>query len=195
MLKRLAGATLVNAAIVAMLAISFAGCSSSTTTPPDSDAVYAPASSLLSRSTVGKLTVGEDEAITDSIPVTSEFGGALNVGDESVGISGLDIPTQATDEVDDGSHVSMMKMKVTRFGQVTAELGPDGRKFKKPVWLKLSYKGADLTGIDESKLVILYMNEDLGVWEVVEGSIVDTVKKRVSAPLNHFSRYGVGSDE
>ena len=194
MLSRFARTISFSTAILAMFAISMAGCSSSTT-PPDSDATYAPNVSLLNRTASGKLTVLEGETLETSVALTSEFGGSLDVGDEEIGTSGLDVPEGAVDEIDDGSSVSFVKMKVTKIGEITAELTPHGRTFNKPVWLKLSYKGADLGGVDESTLAIFYWNEEISVWELVPGGYVNTDQDFVAAPLDHFSKYGVGSDE
>lgn len=190
-LRRSAAALVAAAALM----ISAVGCSDSGTTPRGDSYVDAP--TLLSRP-LAKATSAAAVGIEDSVLIDDSAGGNLEVGDETVGHSGVSFPEGAFDgDSPLPSDFKIVKVKVTRFGEVTAELHPEGVTFKKPVWLSLSYKGADLTGIDESKLVILYLNENLEppVWEVVEGSVVDVQKKTVGAPLSHFSRYGVGSDE
>jgi len=187
---------------VGLLAVSMVGCSDSGTTPRDT---YSDGPRLLSRplpkltgSNLDAVALNEDQALEDSTQISETVGGDLSVGDEQVGHSGVSFPEDAFES--DGptqSEYKIVKARVTRFGEVTAELHPEGVHFKKPVWLTLSYKGADLTGIDESKLVIMYLNESMEppVWEVIDGSVVDTQKKTVGAPLSHFSRYGIGSDE
>lgn len=68
--------------------------------------------------------------------------------------------------------------------------GPHGTQFIEPVKVELSYKMADLTGIDESTLQVFYFNEDTGLWELIGGE-VDLSKKRITVYLPHFSRYAL----
>ena len=183
---------------LAAFAVGFlsAGCSrDAANAPRDGGSLEV---SILQRPVVGKLTVGEDElAYTGSAEVQSDRDVVVDLGDDTIGSSMIEIPTDAIDELPPGLRVAMVKMKVNRLGEVSADLGPNGLKFKKPVWLTLSYRGADLNGIDESTLAIFYLNEDLAepVWELVEGSVVDTELDAVRAPLSHFSRYAIGSDQ
>jgi len=64
------------------------------------------------------------------------------------------------------------------------------QNINKPVKIELSYKTADLTGIDENILGVYYFNEETDLWEFVGGE-VDKKGKKVTAYLNHFSRYAV----
>jgi len=74
-----------------------------------------------------------------------------------------------------------------------AEFSPHGTTFNNPVAIRLSYKDADLTGINEQDIKIWYFNEIEGVWELI-ASDVDTGKKRVTGYIEHFSRYAIGSE-
>ena len=145
---------------------------------------------ILHRPALGTLTV--DDVLEDSTEATNEGGGQIDVGDEAIGNSALSVPADAVDDI---VKIKMLKMKVNKIGQVTAELRPDGTHFKRPVMLVLSYKGADLGGIDETSLAIFCLNEVTGVWELVPGSVPDPEGDKVSAPLWHFSYYAIGSDE
>lgn len=73
------------------------------------------------------------------------------------------------------------------------EFGPHGTIFKVPVRVQLSYKRADLTGIDETELKVYYFNEDTDLWEFIGGE-VDTENKIVIVYLDHFSRYAIGTE-
>jgi len=73
---------------------------------------------------------------------------------------------------------------------VICDFGPDGTVFKKPVKITISYKGADLRGIDEDEISIYWWNPERSYWEKVE-SKVDKAKKTVSAEVWHFSRYAL----
>lgn len=68
--------------------------------------------------------------------------------------------------------------------------GPHGVQFNEPVLVELSYRMADLTGIDESTLQVFYYNEDTQLWELI-GGVVDLSKKKITVYLPHFSRYAL----
>ncbi len=70
---------------------------------------------------------------------------------------------------------------------IQVDFGPDGW-FNKAVTVSLSYKNADLTGIDEKSLTIAWYDGATGQWHDVGGS-VDTKKKRVNANVWHFTQY------
>ena len=193
MLNRRFGPLAASLTLVVALMLSAVGCSDSGTTPRDS---YSQDVTLLYRGGPNAKPAEGEEATIEGTAVISTSGDvALGVGNDEIGTSELDVPAESVNDGDDDTAVHFIKMKVNKIGEVSAILGPDGMTFKHPIMLTLSYKGADLTGVDENTLVILYLNEEIGVWEVVDGSVVDTKKQTVSAPLWHFSRYAVGSDE
>lgn len=68
--------------------------------------------------------------------------------------------------------------------------GPHGIQFNEPAEVELSYKMADLTGIDENSLKVFYFNETTQLWELI-GGVVDTSKKKITVYLPHFSRYAL----
>jgi len=74
------------------------------------------------------------------------------------------------------------------------EFGTDGLVFLKPVTVTMSYREADLSGVDESTIRIGYLNHNTGQYE----NVICTVNfedKTVTGQLNHFSAYGLISDE
>lgn len=73
------------------------------------------------------------------------------------------------------------------------EFGPHGATFPVPVRVQLSYKKADLTGVDETALQVYYFNEETGLWELIGGE-VDTENKLIIVYLKHFSRYAIGEN-
>lgn len=70
------------------------------------------------------------------------------------------------------------------------EFSPDGIEFNNPVKLELTYKNADLTGVDEDNLKLFFFNEDTEEWEIIGGT-VDKKGKRIIAYIKHFSRYAI----
>jgi hypothetical protein len=57
----------------------------------------------------------------------------------------------------------------------------------------MSYRGADLSGVDESSIRIGWWNEDDQQWVDMVCSL-DRVNQTVTGQLNHFSAYALVSD-
>ena len=70
--------------------------------------------------------------------------------------------------------------------------GPEGIAFNTPVEVRLSYKLADLTDVNEETICVVYYNPETGLWENL-GGIVDIGKKKITVYLNHFSRYALST--
>ncbi len=115
-------------------------------------------------------------------------GGTLSIGDEKHGISKIVIPANAVDQD------VLITFSWESTDLLVAQFSPHGITFDEPVRLELSYKDADLTGVNEDGLKIYYYNEDTGVWELI-GDEVDKTKKVVVGYTNHFSRYSVAWGE
>lgn len=115
-------------------------------------------------------------------------GGTLSIGDEKHGISKIVIPANAVDQD------VLITFSWESTDLLVAQFSPHGITFDEPVRLELSYKDADLTGVNEDGLKIYYYNEDTGVWELI-GDEVDKTKKIVVGYTNHFSRYAVAFGE
>ena len=121
--------------------------------------------------------------------IKANKGGEIKVGNKKVGESKIkfgkhDLPENLTIAFQwsaYGTFEGMLNNLV---------LGPHGTQFNNPVKVELSYKTADLQGIDEKKLKIFYFNEETGLWELIGGD-VDKRGKKVKAYLKHFSRYAV----
>ncbi len=121
--------------------------------------------------------------------IKANKGGEIKVGNKKVGESKIkfgkhDLPEDLTIAFQwsaNGTFEGMLNNLV---------FGPHGAQFNKPVKVELSYKTADLQGIDEKKLKVFYFNEETGLWELI-GSDVDKKGKKVIAYLKHFSRYAV----
>lgn len=74
------------------------------------------------------------------------------------------------------------------------EFGPSGLTFMKPVTVIMSYRNADLSGVDESTIRIGYYNPNTDTFEDMLCE-VDHFNKVVKAQLHHFSAYALISDE
>jgi len=127
-----------------------------------------------------------DQWVEATRTITPEAGGAIEVGDEIIGKSSLAVPPGAV------SAPVEITMKATTSGPVVVEFAPKF-EFAKPVTVSISYRGADLTGVDETNLTVLYNNEASSEWELVT-SAVNLNSKAVVGYLRHFSQYAVGSE-
>ena len=121
--------------------------------------------------------------------ITVAEGGKIEVGDKEHGESELEFKSGDVSQ----------DVLVTFFWESAgllqggAEFSPHGTTFNNPVQVKLSYKDADLTGINEQDIKIWYFNEIEGVWELI-ASDVNTETKHVKGHLEHFSRYAIGTE-
>ena len=116
-------------------------------------------------------------------------GGTIRVGRGAQGFSKLEVPEGALDD----DVLITFWWESTGFLEGGADFSPHGTIFNELVRLELSYKDADLTGVDEDDLEIRYYNETTGQWEVI-GNEVDKKKKVVVGYTDHFSRYAVGAE-
>jgi len=71
--------------------------------------------------------------------------------------------------------------------------GTNGLEFDEPVTVTMSYRGADLSGVDESTIRIGWWDEDNGVWVNMECQL-DQANQTVIGELHHFSAYALVSD-
>jgi len=71
--------------------------------------------------------------------------------------------------------------------------GTDGLRFNVPVKVVMSYRDADLTGIDESHITIAWFNEITGQWNSMP-CVLDRINKTVMGFVEHFSAYALISD-
>lgn len=117
-----------------------------------------------------------------------DYGWAF-VGDDDHGRCYLYFPPNALSQ----ATVITMDWESTGFLEGGAEFSPHGTQFNEPLTLWISYKDADLHGINEEDLKIWYFNDQLNVWELI-GDVVDTENKVVGGLLDHFSRYAIGTE-
>jgi hypothetical protein len=121
--------------------------------------------------------------------VKAEEGWKISIGDDIAGYSTLAIPPKAL------RRDTQIQFSFTSAGEIGSSLsdvtfGPDGTQFRRPVLIGISYKDADLTGVNEKQLGIYYFNEEEDEWEKIP-SRVDSRNKVVYAYVYHFSRYAV----
>ena len=139
-----------------------------------------------------ELTLMKGKTFKETKKIKAKDGGTIDVGDRHYGKSKItfkknDLPEDLTitfEWVSGGTFEGKLN---------PAEFGPHGLVFNSPVEVKLSYKKADLQGIEEEDLKIFYFNEETELWEFIGGE-VDEKKKIVIGFLDHFSRYAIGAE-
>jgi hypothetical protein len=110
-------------------------------------------------------------------------------GDREHGRCWLYFPRYAMNK----STLITMDWESTGFLEGGADFSPHDTRFNRPVTVWMSYKDADLTGVNEEDLKIWYFNEDTRMWELI-GDVVNTRNKMVGGLLHHFSRYAIGGE-
>jgi hypothetical protein len=114
--------------------------------------------------------------------VSAKDGGRLQVFDVV-----LEIPAGALD-VD-----TVYSINIPDISVFYNEFGTDGLVFKQPVTVTMSYRNADLSGVDESTIRIGWWDEEHGKWLSMDCEL-DRVNQVVVGKLYHFSAYALVSD-
>ncbi len=166
-------------ALVVFALLAFTGCSNN----PIADNPQTAEPQVLSRAgrTVGAASASPINLYAEQVISASE-GGTLTLLDVV-----LDIPAGAVPQD------TVFSITIPDDEIFYNEFGTDGLTFDKPVTVTMSYRNADLSGINESTIRIGYLNERTGVWQDMVGTL-DRVNKTVTAELYHFSAYGLISD-
>ena len=165
--------------LVAVFVIALlAGCSES----PLSTSVE-PQSDLLTRSPEAKAIAGlaSSSMYTEQV-ITAAGGGRIELLDVV-----LEIPAGAV------SNDTTFSIEIPDVNVFYNEFGTSGLVFNVPVKVTMSYRDAQLDGVDESTIRIAWLNEATGEFEDVDGT-VDYENKTITAELEHFSAYGLISD-
>ncbi len=182
--------SLAAAALLVGVALSFNACSEhsplQSTTDKTTATRRAPGELKILKSKFG---VSLNKLFVKEKLITVDEGGKVEVGDDEHGKSRLKF------EEGDVSQDVLVRFEWESTGllQGGAEFSPHGTTFNNPVKIRLSYKDADLTGVNEDDLEIRYYNEVTGEWEFI-GNEVNTSKKVVIGYTDHFSRYAIGAE-
>jgi hypothetical protein len=138
---------------------------------------------LLQRSDAFKASAqfSSSDLFVEQVISTSE-GGRLELLDVI-----LDVPAGAV------GNDTVFSINIPDLNVFYNEFGTSGLVFDKPVKVTMSYRDADLTGVNETSIRIAWLNEATGEFEDLACE-VDTVNKLITAELEHFSAYGLISD-
>ena len=172
--------------VVVCLSISFFGCSKESPFAPEDSKVNMLKRTSQEMNFLTAKTTSLSKVINVRQLITVANGGTIQVGDEAVGISSITFnPGDVQEDITVNFNLDSKRFSV--------EFSPHGAEFNYPVRLRLSYKDADLTGINEDDLGIWYFNEEDNMWEFC-GGIVNKEGKYVETTISHFSQYDVGGE-
>jgi len=164
---------------VFLVVVLLAGCSESPVSVTENDSqprLLSRSASLSSPAELSPLNLYVEKVIS------SENGGELSLFDVSMTVPAGAVPND-----------TLFSISIPDINVFYNEFGTDGLVFDRPVTVTMSYRDADLTGVDESTIRIAYFNNATGWFEDVLCE-VDFENKEVTAQLNHFSAYGLISD-
>ena len=181
--------TLTSAALMTLLTLNFNACTEQSPLQSNDNTTStkrAPGELKILKS---KSPVSLNKLFVQSKLITVAQGGKIEVGDNMHGKSRLNFKSG---DVSQNVWVTF-EWESTGLLEGGAEFSPHGTTFNNPVEIRLSYKDADLTGINEEDIKIWYFNEEENVWELI-ASDVNTEKQRVEGYVNHFSRYAIGAE-
>lgn len=114
--------------------------------------------------------------------VSRLLGGVVSLLDVS-----LQIPPLA---LDSNTRISI---EIPDLDYYVYDFGPDGLQFNKPATMTISYKNANMNGVNESNIRLAWWDKDAGNW-VDMPCVVDQTNNIVTGPVYHFSAYGLVSD-
>jgi hypothetical protein len=163
--------------ILSCLVMLFGACSKN---PVAIDSSSSDGPSLLNRTDEGVMFAKGLSLYTEQI-VSAKEGGRVELYDVT-----LDIPPGAID------NDTLFTIDIPDAEVFYNEFGASGLVFNQPVTVTMSYRDANLAGVDESTIRIVYINRD-GKFVDVECEI-DFDRKVVIGQLKHFSAYGLISD-
>lgn len=172
---------LTSAILLVVLSLLVVGCSRS---PLDQDPAVGSEPTLLTRNvdrTSNGASASPVNLYTEAV-ISAETGGRLELLDVILEIPPGAVPNDTTFSIfipDDAVFYN--------------EFGTDGLVFDVPVKVTMSYRGANLLGINESTIRIAYHNPETGEFEDVDCQL-NLLNGTVTAELNHFSAYGLISD-
>lgn len=157
------------------------GCSHAPTAPSNSGSEEPLVLRRASRANHGAEGASPVNLVVEQV-ISSSTGGSLSLLDVSLQIPPGAVPND-----------TLFSITIPDDQVFYNEFGTHGLVFNVPVTVTMSYRDADLTGIDESTITVAWHNGDSGQWEAI-ACVLDQVNKTVTGQLNHFSAYGLISD-
>jgi hypothetical protein len=158
------------------------GCSTESPVAPTSENTTPTQPQVLSRGALASGALATPVPLYTEAVISAAEGGRLQLFDVI-----LDIPAGALD------NDTTYSIAIPDINVFYNEFGTDGLVFKQPVTVTMSYRDADLSGIDESSIRIGWWDAEHSKW-VDMNCQLDKVNRIVTGQLYHFSAYALVSD-
>jgi hypothetical protein len=171
--KRFLPGAIVLTVVIALLA--FSGCSQAPTQSAPPQAPH-----LLKRNLSAMKLLGE--AVHVDTVLSAATGGAVSLADVELFFPPLALSSD-----------TLISIDIPDIAVFENHFGTAGLKFNVPVKVVMSYRDADLSGINETTITLAWFNDLTGEWWKIPCTI-DVVNKTVTGSLNHFSAYALISD-
>jgi hypothetical protein len=173
----------VSLALAGLVIIAVLGCGQLPTAPQSAALASAPETSQPA-SLLGGIVDGLVGLIVQTLNLVGSLGGILSNGRWTVSI-----PAGAVD----GNASVSLGVSTLDSPQCALQISPaDKNHFSVPVTLTVDCRNVSSSVL--ATYVIRWLDPSTGQWVTVAGSKVDLTRKTVSAPLQHFSKYSVGTD-
>jgi len=156
--------------------IALVGCSEM---PTSAEAPEGP--TLLKRNLVAYR--GLDEGVYTEQIVSAGEGGVVTLLDVE-----LHFPPKALD------NDTLISISIPDPAVFFNDFGTNGLQFNVPVMVVMSYRDADLSGIDENTIKIAWHNDYNDTWDIIDCTI-NPFDKTVVGFVSHFSAYALITDE
>ena len=160
-------------------AMLLTGCSTESPVAPTNEPTQP---QVLSRGALATGALATPVPLYTSAVISAANGGRLQLFDVI-----LDIPAGALD------NDTTYSIGIPDINVFFNEFGTDGLVFKQPVTVTMSYRDADLSGVDESSIRIGWWDAEHGQW-IDMNCQLDKVNQVVTGQLYHFSAYALVSD-
>jgi len=161
--------------VAAFLLLELAGCSRIPTQATQSDQPV-----LLKRNLAAYKILGASARIDTSFAAAQ--GGVLSLLDVELTFPPNALPADTAVFID-----------IPDISIFENHFGTDGLVFNVPVKVVMSYRDADLSGINESNITLAWFNDVIGQWNSMSCSL-DKENKTVTGYVKHFSAYALISD-
>jgi len=163
-------------ALTAFAFIGLVGCSEMPTKPDE------PNNTVLLKRNVAAYKVLGDADYFETV-VSAEEGGVVSLHDVTI-----NFPPRAL------SSDTLISIDIPDLSVFANNFGTDGLVFNVPVRVVMSYRDADLSGVNETSIKMAWYNDATEGWDIID-CFLDLDNKTVTADVMHFSAYALITDQ
>jgi len=172
---RIGKRVMIFAASAVLIATILPGCSKQPTAPAKTD------SPMVLKRNLEYPVIAMDSIYTEAT-ISAASGGTLSLMDIQVSI-----PPGALEQD------TLISIFIPDLNVFENHFGTDGLFFNQPVRVRMDYRDADLSGIEELTIKMAWYNEHTASWDIIPCTL-NVINKTVTAYVSHFSAYALISD-